>query len=169
MSIDTYVKWFSFFKNFLLGCWYGKRPRIAQKLVPNLEINRYVTFSFFYITRSCSLTSSNNKIMINILLKNSDPHIYFDLLFVKFEKIYDPTLILTPTFIRYLRVFTIIISLGVFFSFFKNFDFLGQKWGKGTKMAQNWQKACQHSIWGTTRDMIVSFSRFLIFSIFGMF
>ena len=62
-----------------------------------------------------------------------------------------------------------IISLGFFFSFFENFDFLGQKWGKGTKMAQNWQKACPHSISGTACDMIVIFTIFLIFSIFITF
>ena len=88
MSIDTYVK-FHFLKTsfWVVDMAKGKnRPRMAQILVPNLEINRYVTFSFFYHTRSCSLTSNNNKKMINVLLKNSDPHIYFEPLFVKFEK-----------------------------------------------------------------------------------
>ena len=60
-------------------------------------------------------------------------------------------------FIRHLRVCKIITS------------FVGQKWGKGTKMAQNWQKACQHSISGTTCDMIVIFTMFVIFSIFITF
>ena len=54
-----------------------------------------------------------------------------------------------------------------FFSFFENFNFLGQTWGKGPKMAQNWQKACLHSIRGTTCDMIVLFSMFVIFNIFS--
>ena len=72
-------------------------------------------------------------------------------------------------FIRHLRVCKMIISLSGFFPSFKNVDFLGQKWGIGTKMAQNWQKACPYSIWGTTWDMIVSFSMFVIFSIFSTF
>ena len=36
-------------------------------------------------------------------------------------------------------------------------------------MAENWQKACPHSIRGTTCDMIVVFSMFVIFSIFSTF
>ena len=35
--------------------------------------------------------------------------------------------------------------------------FLGRKWGNRAKMAQNGQKACSNSIWGTTHDMIVVF------------
>ena len=57
-----------------------------------------------------------------------------------------------------------IIYLGAFFSFFKNFNFLGQKWGKG-----NWQKPCLYSICGTPCDMIVIFSMFVFFIIFSTF
>ena len=63
------------------------------------------------------------------------------------------TFILTSTFIRHLRVCKMIISLGTFFLFFENFDYLGQKWGKWTKMAQIGKKlVCtlseeQHVIW----------------------
>ena len=57
---------------------------MAQKFVPNLEINRYVTFVLII---SCSLTS-NNKRMVNISFKNSDPHIYFDPLFLKSKNVH---------------------------------------------------------------------------------
>ena len=91
-------------------------------------------------------------------------HIYLDPLFVKFKKkSLTPTFTLTPTFIRQLRVCKMIIALGAFF------HFLGQKWGKGTKMVQNWQKACPHSIWGTTCDMIVIFNIFSTFEAFFSF
>ena len=62
-----------------------------------------------------------------------------------------------------------IIFLGIFISFFENFDFWGQKWGKGTKMTQNWQNVCRHSVRGLTCDTIVTFSMFVIFSIFSTF
>ena len=62
-----------------------------------------------------------------------------------------------------------IISLGVYFHFSKILIFWDKKWGRRTKMAQNWQKACPHSICGTACDMIVIFNMFVIFSIFSAF
>ena len=44
-----------------------------------------------------------------------------------------------------------------YFSFFKNFDFLGHKSGKRTEIAQNQQKACPDPIRATACDMIVIF------------
>jgi len=45
----------------------------------------------------------------------------------------------------------------VFFSFFGNFDFVGQKWGKRAKMAQISHRACPHCISGTTHAVVVIF------------
>ena len=72
--------------SFGLLIWEKGKNRLimAQKFVPNLEINRYVTFALII---SCSLTS-NNKRMVNISFKNSDPHIYFDPLFLKSKNVH---------------------------------------------------------------------------------
>ena len=79
-----------------------------------------------------------------------------------YEKYLMPTFILTPTFIIHLRVCKMIIYLGGFFLIFRKCWFFGPKMGKGTNMVQNWQKALTQSIWGTTCDIIVIFSMFVI-------
>ena len=71
-------------------------------------------------------------------------------------KILTPTFILTPfllkfiltsMLIRHLRVCKMIISLGVLFSFLKNFDFLGQKYPKTGKKLVRTLSEKQHVIW----------------------
>ena len=71
-------------------------------------------------------------------------------------KILTPTFILTPfllkfiltsMLIRHLRVCKMIISLGVLFSFLKNFDFLGQKYPKTGKKLVRTLSEEQHVIW----------------------
>ena len=74
--------------------------KMTQKLIPNLETDHFVTFSWhvrfrkveklFLLIRSCSLTSNNNKRMDNVSFKTFDPRIYFDPLFVKFKKTLRP-------------------------------------------------------------------------------
>ena len=105
--------------------------------------------AFFFLIRSCSLTSNNNKRMINVSLKNSDPHIYFDPLFVKFKKNLWPPRLLD----RHLRVYKMIISLAVFLHFSKILIFLAknglkeQKWPKiGKKLVRTLSEE-QHVIW----------------------
>ena len=34
----TYVKWFSFFKNFLLSCWKGEKAKIGPECPKNLSL-----------------------------------------------------------------------------------------------------------------------------------
>ena len=61
----------------------------------------------------------------------------------------------------------------MFFSFFGNFDSVGQKWGKRAKMAQILNRACTHCIWGTTHAGMVIFNTLMknynMFSLFFHF
>ena len=79
---------------------------------------------------------------------------------------------LTPTLLTHLRLCKMIISQFFFFffsSYFENFDFLCQNCGKGTIIAKNLQKASPHSIWGTTCNMVLTFSMLVVGSIFSTF
>ena len=107
----------------------------------------------FFLIRSFSLTSNNSKRMVNVSLKNSDSHIYFDPLFVKFKKNIWSHVYLTHIFIRYLRVCKMIISLVFFFHFSKTLIFWAkngvneQKWPKiGKKLVRTLSEK-QHVIW----------------------
>ena len=98
-------------------------------------------------------------------------HIYLDPLFVKLkEKSLTPTFILTLTFIRQLRVCKMIIALGAFFHFLKNFIFWAknrvkeQKWSKiGKKLVRTLSEE-QHVIWLWFLVFLVRLSHFFHFS-----
>ena len=63
---------------------------------------------------------------------------------------------LTPTLLTHLRLCKMIISERIyFFHFLKILIFWAKKCGKRTIMTQNLQKACPHSIWGATCNMIM--------------
>ena len=87
-------------------------------------------------------------------------HIYLDPLFVKLkEKSLTPTFILTLTFIRQLRVCKMIIALGAFFHFLKNFIF----WAKNRVKEQKWSKIGKKLVRTLSEEQHVVWLWFLVF------
>ena len=120
---------------------------MTQKLVPNLERNRYVTFSqhvrfweiekIFFSYQKMFLHQTIIQEWLMFSWKILTPTFILTPFLLNLRKISDPTFILTSTFIRHLRVCKM-ISLGIFLFF--HFSKIWFFWAKNGVKEQQWPK-----------------------------